>query len=196
MAYWNDPRVRILRKYGILIDAEPEVLDSLPGKLPPVDGDMTFNQWKLSIFGEAVDVGIFSLEWPYGNTKMKTLSGWGGESVKEVLNHQTKLTRRRKQEELEALQVELAEAAGQAHVPKGLLEEEVDDLGDTLQPSVKEFFARELKNVEDDVSVQQLLQKMLLFMNSAAAGFAQCQQQVENLQKRLDGVDGGLKDPP
>ncbi|MBZ9573733.1 hypothetical protein [Modicisalibacter sp. MOD 31.J] len=189
MAYWNDPRVRILRKYGILIDAEPEVLDSLPGKLPPVDGDMTFNKWKLSVFGEAVDVGIFSLEWPYGNTKMKTLSGWGGEYVKEVLNHQTKLTRQRKQEELEALQLELAEAAGQAHVPKGLLEEQVDDLEDTLQPSVKEFFARELKNVEDDVSVQQLLQKMLLFMNSAAAGFAQCQQQVETLQKRLDGMD-------
>lgn len=189
MAYWNDPRVRVLKKYGILIDAEPEVLESLPGKLPPADGDMTFNQWKLSVFGEPVDVGIFSLEWPYGNTRMKTLSGWGGEYVKQVLRHQAKVARQRKQEELEALELELAEAAGEAHIPKELLEAEVDDLEDTLQPSVREFFARELENVDDDVSMEQLLQKMLRFMNTAAAGFAQSQQRVEQLQNRLDALD-------
>ncbi|CAO1661536.1 hypothetical protein [Salinicola sp. NYA28a] len=188
MAYWNDPRVRVLKKYGILIDAEPEVLESLPGKLPPADGDMTFNQWKLSVFGEPVDVGIFSLEWPYGNTRMKTLSGWGGEHVKQVLRHQAKIARQRKQEELEALQLELAEAAGEAHIPKELLEAEVDDLEDTLQPSVREFFARELEQVDDDVSMEQLLQKMLRFMNTAAAGFAQSQQRVEQLQNRLDAL--------
>ncbi|WP_322529105.1 hypothetical protein R5R73_05840 [Salinicola sp. LHM] len=189
MAYWNDPRVRVLKKYGILIDAEPEVLESLPGKLPPADGDMTFNQWKLSVFGEPVDVGIFSLEWPYGNTRMKTLSGWGGEYVKQVLRHQAKVARQRKQEELEALQLELAEAAGEAHIPKELLEAEVDELEDTLQPSVREFFARELEKVDDDVSMEQLLQKMLRFMNTAAAGFAQSQQRVEQLQSRLDALD-------
>lgn len=189
MAYWNDPRVRVLKKYGILIDAEPEVLESLPGKLPPADGDMTFNQWKLSVFGEPVDVGIFSLEWPYGNTRMKTLSGWGGEYVKQVLRHQAKVARQRKQEELEALELELAEAAGEAHIPKELLEAEVDDLEGTLQPSVREFFARELENVDDDVSMEQLLQKMLRFMNTAAAGFAQSQQRVEQLQNRLDALD-------
>ncbi len=189
MAYWNDPRVRVLKKYGILIDAEPEVLESLPGKLPPADGDMTFNQWKLSVFGEPVDVGIFSLEWPYGNTRMKTLSGWGGEYVKQVLRHQAKIARQRKQEELEALELELAEAAGEAHIPKELLEAEVDELEDTLQPSVREFFARELEKVDDDVSMEQLLQKMLRFMNTAAAGFAQSQQRVEQLQNRLDALD-------
>lgn len=193
MAYWNDPRVRILKKYGILIDAEPEVLGSLPGKLPAVDGDMTFHQWKLSIFDELVDVGIFSLEWPYGNTKMKTLSGWGGEYVKQVLRHQTKAANQRKQEELDALQLKLAEAVGEAHIPKELLDAEVDDLADTLQPSVRQFFDRELKNVEDDVSVEQLLQKMLSFINSAAAGATQarrreerCQQQVEQLQRQVE----------
>ena len=192
MAHWNDPRVRVLKKYGILIDAEPEVLASLPGKLPAADDDMTFHQWKLSVFGEPVDVGIFSLEWPYGNTKMKTLSGWGGEHVKQVLRHQTKVAKQRKQEELEALELELAEAASQAHVPKELLEAEVDDLGEKLQESVREFFVRELENVEDDVSVEQLLQKMLRFMNASAAEFAktqrkhkQCQQQVEALEEQV-----------
>ncbi|OLO10467.1 hypothetical protein BTW10_14000 [Chromohalobacter japonicus] len=194
MAYWNDPRVRVLKKYGILIDAEPEVLDSLPGKLPPADGDMTLHQWKLSIFGEPVDVGIFSLEWPYGNTKMKTLNGWGGEYVKQVLRHQAKVAKQRKQGELEALQLELAEAAGKAHVPKELLEAEVDDLEDSLQPSVKEFFARELEKVDDDVSMEQLLQKMLRFMNTAAAGFAQSQQRIEKLQKRLDALEPDTAD--
>lgn len=195
MAYRNDPRVRVLRKYGILIDAEPEVLDSIPGKLPPADGDMTFHQWKLSVFGEVADVGVFSLEWPYGNTKMKTLSGWGGEYVKQVLRHQTKVASRRKQDELEALEQELAEAASEAHVPKELLEEEVDELDDRLQPSVKEFFARELKNVEDDASMGQLLKEMLLFMNNAAAGFAkaqwhndQCQQQVKALKEQVEDL--------
>lgn len=186
MAYWNDPRYRVLKKYGILIDAAPEVLERLPGQLPPVEGDMTFHQWKLSVFGEAVDVGIFSLEWPYGNTRMKTLSGWGGEHVKQLLRHQTKVARKHKQAEMDALELALAEVAGEAHVPKELLEAEVDDLGNSLQPSVQEFFARELENVDDDVSVEQLLQKMLRFMNAAAAGFAQCQQRVEQQEKQLE----------
>lgn len=192
MAYWNDPRFRVLKKYGILIDAEPEVLAGLPGKLPPADDEMTFHQWKLSVFGEPVDVGIFSLEWPYGNTKMKTLSGWGGEHVKQVLRHQTKVAKQRKQEELEALQLELAEAAGEAHIPKELLEAEIDDQADTLQPSVREFFANKLEHLDDNVSMQRLLQEILQFINSAAAGFAKSQQriaqkeqQIENLQKQI-----------
>jgi len=189
MAYWNDPRVRVLKKYGILIDANSEVLDSLPGKLPPADGDMTFHQWKLGIFGESVDVAIFSLEWPNGNTKMKTMSGWGGEHVKQVLLHQTKIAKQHKQEELKALQQKLEGLADQTHVSKELLEIEVDDLSDELQPSVKAFFTRELENVNDDVSVEQLLQKMLRFMNSAAAGFAQSEQLVEQLQKQLDELN-------
>ena len=189
MAYWNDPRVRVLKKYGILIDANPEVLNSLPGKLPTADGDMTFHQWKLGVFGEPVDVAIFSLEWPNGNTKMKTMSGWGGEHVKQVLLNQTKVARRRKQEELTALQQELEDLADQTLVSKELLEIEVDDLSGELQPSVKAFFARELDNVRDDVSAEQLLQKMLRFMNSAAAGFAQSEQLVGQLQKKLDELN-------
>jgi hypothetical protein len=74
-------------------------------------------------------------------------------------------------------------------VSKELLEIEVDDLSDELQPSVKAFFTRELENVNDDVSVEQLLQKMLRFMNSAAAGFAQSEQLVEQLQKQLDELN-------
>lgn len=189
MAYWNDPRVRVLKKYGILIDADPEVLASLPGRLPAAEGDMTFHQWKLNVFGEPVEVGIFSLEWPYGNTKMKTLSGWGGEHVKQVLRHQARIAKQRKQAELEALQLELAEAAGEAHIPKELLEAEVGDLEETLQPSVKAFFASKLESLDEDVSVEQLLQEMLRFMNSAAAGFAKSQQRVEQLQQRLDELD-------
>lgn len=98
MAYRNDPRVRVLKKYGILIDADPEELASLPGRLPP--------------------------------------------------------------------------ASGEAHIPKELLEAEVDDLEETLQPSVKALFASKLESLDEDVSVEQLLQEMLRFMNSAAADFA------------------------
>tara|TARA_R110001583_G_scaffold183409_1_gene342023 strand:+ start:4182 stop:4760 length:579 start_codon:yes stop_codon:yes gene_type:complete len=189
MAYWNDPRVRVLKKYGILIDADPDVLNSLPGKLPAANGDMTFHQWKQAVFGEPVDVAIFSLEWPNGNTKMKTMNGWGGEHVKQVLLNQTKVARRRAQDELTALQQELEDLANETPVSKELLDIELDDLSGELQPSVKSFFARELDNVSEDVSVGQLLQKMLRFMNSAAAGFAQSEQVVGKLQKKLDELN-------
>ena len=187
MAYWNDPCVRILNKYGILVDAEPEVLDQLPGLLPPYDGDMTFHQWKLGTFGDAVEVAVYAPMLPAGNTRMKTLANeWGGEHVKRVLRRRDALARQRKQDELEALQQGLSDAAGEAQVPKALLEAEVDDLDDHLQPSVREFFERELPGVQEDVSIDELLQKMLRFMNDAAGGFARERRRADDLQHRLD----------
>jgi len=203
MAHQTDPRVRVLRKYGILIDAEPDVLDRIPGRLPAVDGDMTFHQWKKDIFGEAAEVGVFSLDYPYGNTRMKTLSGWGGEYVSQVIRHQTALTRNRKQAELDELGKRLAEAAAEAHVPSELLEMGVEDLEvkGTLQESVRDFFDRQLPRLDEDISMEQLVKEMLHYMNRVAAEFSRAQaredrlkEQVDQLQEQVEVLKGQLAD--
>jgi len=199
MAHETDPRVRVLRKYGILIDAEQDVLDRIPGRLPAVDGDMTFHQWKKDIFGEAAEVGVFSLDYPYGNTRMKTLSGWGGEYVSQVIRHQTALTRNRKQAELDELGKRLAEAVAEAHVPRELLEMEIEELEDTLQASVRDFFDRQLPRLGEDISMEQLVKEMLHYMNRVAAEFSRAQaredrlkEQVDQLQEQVEVLKGQL----
>jgi hypothetical protein len=208
MAHQTDPRVRVLRKYGILVDADPDVLGRIPGRLPPVDGDMTFARWKKEIFGEAAEVGVFSLEYPSGNTRLKTLSGWGGEHVSQVLRHQTSLTRKRKQEELRGLEKELKSleealsgAVAEAHVPRDLLEMEVEELEGTLQNSVREFFNRQLPRLGEEITMEQLVKEMLHYMNRVAAEFSRAQaredrlkEQVDQLQDQVEVLKGQLAD--
>lgn len=188
---------RILTKYGILI----EDINGDVGRLEKVHHavpDETFKQWKVRMFGENLpDMAIYVPWIPTQQTRMSTLkdicaseyilramkeyralSKEEAESVTEDAKKQIKEAKNQIKDakaSKEVLEAQLAEKDKELNainmVPIEVLEDLVVQMGDDIQPSVKEFMDRYLKEDHEEVDTKKLLAQLLNLYNRAVAQY-------------------------
>ncbi|RUM53667.1 MAG: hypothetical protein DSY85_08590 [Marinomonas sp.] len=188
---------RLLTKYGVLvedIDGYVEELDRVPHAVP----DETFKQWKERLFGENVpDMAIYVPWIPAQQTRMSTLKDiCASEHILRAMKEYRALSQDEADSVAEDARRQLKEAKKQVSnveaskkdlenqlaekdkalkaintIPIEMLEDLFTDLGDDVQPSVKEFMERYLEEDHAELDTRKLLAQLLGLYNRAVAQY-------------------------
>ena len=136
---------RVMRKYGLLVsfDGEPRT-SNVPALVD--DGDETLAQWVRRVLGPDVDnVKVYTPEVLAGTRKIRNLQKVvEAQHLKKVVQAQARV-----QNALAAVHTDRAvERTERIHstISEDTIQEQLDDIGEALEPSVREFFQRKIEN--------------------------------------------------
>lgn len=160
--------LKILKAYGVLVDFEGAPKDG-PGK--GKTADETFGKWKRRVLGKDVEnvLVYIPVEVP-PQTRMRSLKERGGAShVVGVVSELTRLKEIELDTSLSETERDLVEQY--STIPKRTLLDVVDELGEDLEPSVREFFQRFLEGTDRRTGAKELLQELTSAYNSAVKSY-------------------------
>ncbi len=153
----------ILRKYGILIDGPREVLSQVK-KLPSLEENITFKQWKQNVFKRNdVEIDVYIPSQPAPQTRIDTLRREGGEEhIKRILKRYGRFKEKKRAEYL---------IERMSTFPKDTLISLLDKLEDNLEESVEEFFNRYIKSAEENIDTESLLGDLIKVYNGVVHSY-------------------------
>jgi hypothetical protein len=161
---------RVLRKYGLLVDFDGEV--SRVNVPEALDGnDETLNQWIQRVLGPKVsNVVVYLPDSPKGNRKIEKLkTAVNALHLQGLLRAQAKV----KNAQAEAKTGKAVEET--EHLLSTFSKETIQDLlaeiGDSLEPSVRTFFERQIDSSPDDIPAEKLLRNLIKSYNDVAYEF-------------------------
>jgi hypothetical protein len=159
---------RILKAYSLIVD-----FDGTPSrkKVPaPKEGE-TYKRWKERVLGNAVrDVVLYAPIDPGPQRKISTLQNLtGAEHLEKMFKTVEKTKDKQKTAAIEKAVINTKQAL--ISFPKDNLELLLDELGDKLEPSVREFFDRFLKSARTDIDTEELLRALLLTYNNVVSRY-------------------------
>lgn len=161
---------RVLRKYGLLVNFDGEV-----GKVnvpEPLDGsDETLAHWIDRVLGVDVsNVVVYRPESLNGTRRIAKLQTFvDAVHLRQVLRAQTKVKNAQAVVKVEKA-VEKTEHIFST-LPKGTIEDHLAEFGESLEPSVRDFFERQISNSPDDVSTEILLKNFIKSFNDVACEY-------------------------
>lgn len=161
---------RVLRKYGLLVNFDGEVTRvNVPDALD--DSDETLKQWINRVLGpEVSNVVVYMPESLNGARGLARLqSAVDAVHLRQVLRAQTKVKNAQAVVKVEKA-VEKAEHIFST-LPKGTIQDYLAEFGDTLEPSVRDFFERQIAESPDDVSTETLLKNLIKSFNDVACEY-------------------------
>ncbi|RDL45501.1 hypothetical protein DN730_00150 [Marinomonas piezotolerans] len=188
---------RLLTKYGVLVEDignHVKNLDRIPHSVP----DETFKQWKERLFGENVPDMAMYVPWiPPQQTRMSTLKDiCASEHILRAMKEYRALSQDEADSVAEDARRQLKEAKKQVSnveaskkdlenqlaekdkelkaintIPIEMLEDLFTDLGDEVQPSVKEFMERYLEEDHAELDTRKLLAQLLGLYNRAVTQY-------------------------
>lgn len=159
-----------MRKYGLLVNFDGEV-----GKVnvpDPLEGnDETLAHWINRVLGPNVSkVVVYAPESPAGMRKITKLQvAVDAVHLRQVLRAQTKVKNAQAVVKVEKA-VEKAEHLFST-LPKGTIQDYLAEFGESLEPSVKDFFERQIAESPDDVSTETLLKNLIKSFNDVACEY-------------------------
>jgi len=161
---------RVLRKYGLIVDFDGEVHRmNVP---EPLDGDdETLTRWIQRVLGPDVsNVVVYLPESAAGMRKIKNLQlKVNAQHLQGLLRAQAKVKNAQAEVKTEKA-VEKVEHLFSTF-PKETIQDLLDELGDSLEPSVQAFFERQIDDSPDDIPTEDLLRKLINSYNDVAREF-------------------------
>jgi hypothetical protein len=145
---------RILNSHSLIVDFNGEPSHkNVPHK---IDGE-TFKKWKERVLGnEVTDVVIYAPIAPASQTKVSTLQNLSAaKHLENVFSAFGKAKDKKK-----SAAVEKAVSA-LVTFPRMTLEDLLEEHGDSLEPSVSEFFQRFINLKEDDIDTEAILRDLI-----------------------------------
>ncbi len=155
---------RIFKKYAILVDFDGEPRrENVPS---PVKGE-TYKYWRLRVLGNNVtNVTVFGPHIPAQQTTMEGLKKWAhseplGRMFRNLANEKDRVRKEG---------VEKAQAVEQSFVgfSQGTLADLLTELGDELEPAVKEFFDNFQDSTDADINTEEMLRMLIKRFNAGA----------------------------
>jgi hypothetical protein len=161
---------RVLRKYGLLVNFDGEVgRVNVPDQLD--NSDETLKQWIKRVLGPDVsNVVVYvpeSLNGARGLAKLQTAVD--AVHLRQVLRTQVKVKNAQA-----VVKVEKAVEKAQrifSTFSKDTIQDHLVEFGDLLEPSVKDFFERQLANYASDVDAELLLKEIIKSFNDVACAY-------------------------
>lgn len=156
---------RVMRKYGLLVnfDGEPRT-SNVPDMVN--DGDENLAQWIPRVLGPDVkNVVVYVPQTLDGKRKLLRLQNLVEAShLKQVVKAQAKV-----KNALAAVKTEkVAERVERAFstISHDTIQEQLDTIGEALEPSVKDFFQRMIENSEDGLDTEKLIKDLMTRVNT------------------------------
>ena len=156
---------RVMRKYGLLVnfDGEPRT-SNVPDMVN--DGDENLAQWILRVLGPNVEnVVVYAPQTMEGKRKLLRLQNLvDAPHLIQVVKAQSKVNNA-----LAAVKTD--KVAGRVErafstISHDTIQEQLDTIGEALEPSVKEFFRRMIENSEDGLNTEKLIKDMMTRVNT------------------------------
>ena len=171
---------QILRKYGFLIDGPENALTNLDIKnLPKRKNKETFNQWKLRVFGEKIDIEVYSRTIPDPRTKTSTLSEFSGEEhLQSIFNKYGKFKDKKSKEKVKLAEEEVTSRL--TSFSKSILEMLLEDFEEELQEPTIEFMDKYITGTEENINAEELLKELLLNFNQIVINFRKSTYSADN----------------
>lgn len=161
---------RVLRKYGLLVDFDGEI-NRLNVPDPLDHDDETLTRWIQRILGPDVhNVVIYLPESVPGMRRVKNLQlKVNAQHLQGLLRAQAKV----KNAQAEVKTEKAIEKVEQlfSTFPKETIQDLVDELGESLEPSVHDFFERQINDSPDYIPTEDLLRKLINSYNDVAREF-------------------------
>ncbi len=157
---------RILKSHSLIVDFEGEPTRK---NLPEVIKGETFKQWKKRVLGENItNVVVYTPDEPAPQTRISTLQDWSGaQHLEKIFSAFGKAKDKKKAAAIADTEKQLVT------FPKGTLDALLDEQGEKIEPSVREFFQRFLDDTEDSIDTEQLLRELIDKYNTVAKLFRQ-----------------------
>jgi len=156
---------KILKSHSLIVDFEGTPLRK---NVPSLKDGETFKQWKKRVLGDEVtDVVIYIPITPTPQKRINTLqNSSGAQHLENIFNAFGRAKDRKKTEAVE-------EAVTDTELklvtfPRDTLEVLLDEHGNLLEPSVREFFKRFLDSTEENIDTERLLQDLINAYNTVA----------------------------
>lgn len=168
--------LRILKKYGILIEDEESRTEELE-RIPNRKEGETFKQWKIRTFGEDIEgLRVYTPYEPAPQTRMSTLANDGGRdyltwafrNFRDMAEEDAKTALKEEKEEI---------AIRYSKVPRALLQEIIDEYKDELEDSAVEFLERYIDNNECNISTREILTDLI---KTYSAVVSRCRKFIAN----------------
>ena len=158
---------KVLRTYGLLVNFDGEV-SRVNVPAPLEDNDETITQWRKRVLGPDVsNLVVYMPEVLTGTRKLSKLQrAVDATHLRQVLRAQGKAK--------EALGLAKTEKAVEktermfSTFSKDTIQDYLDELGDSLEPSVKEFFERQIEKSTGEIGADKLLQDLIIRFNDVA----------------------------
>ena len=159
---------RIMNSHSLIVDFK-----GTPSrvKVPAVKDGETFKQWKKQVLGDEVtNVVVYIPEEPAPQTKIKTLQNWSGtQHLRQIFKAFGKSKDIKKNEAVESAKNEVEHTF--VTFPRDTLDELLDEHGNSLEPSVRDFFQRFLAKTEEDIDTEVLLRDLIVSYNNIVRMF-------------------------
>jgi hypothetical protein len=158
---------RVMRKYGVLVDFEGDV-EKTNVPEPLENHRESLHQWTARVFGKNInEVVVYMPQSLNGRRLLANLqSDVGADHIKSVIDALAKVKKVQTR-----VKVKKATAKTErifSTFPKETVQEHLNELGNALEPSVKEFFARQLNESAEDIDAETLLKELMISFNDVA----------------------------
>jgi len=159
---------RILKSHSLIVDFEgTPTRKNVPAI---VDGE-TFKSWKNRVLGNNVtDVVVYVPDTPAPQTKISTLQNWSGaEHLEQIFNAFGKAKDKKRIAAVETAVNETEHSL--VTFSRDTLEQLLEEHGDSLEPSVRDFFKRFLNETEENINTEELIRDLIKHYNTVAKMF-------------------------
>jgi archaellum component FlaC len=179
---------RVLRKYGLLVnfDGDPRTTN-VP---EPVDeGDETLSHWTRRVLGPDVkNLVIYRPEKLDGKHKIFRLQNLvDAAHLQQVLRSQSKvrnaLAKERKDTAVEKTQ------RLYTNISTDTIKDFLDEMGDELEPSVRDFFDRMINASENELDTEVLIKDVMTRYNEVARKFRKMNRTEVTLEQTITNGD-------
>jgi hypothetical protein len=177
---------KIFKKYGILIDGPEEVLTQLNLKsLPKKKKKETFNQWKLRVFGDRIEIEVYDKIKPSPQTRVSTLSASSSEEhLRNIFEKYGKFKDRKSDEKVKSTEAEVTKRY--TTFSKDTLDMLLEEREQNLQEPVYKFMKKYLLKAEtNNVDAEEMLSDLLSHFNKAVIEFQKANEKL-NANKQLN----------
>lgn len=156
--------LRILKKYGVLVEDNEDWVDELRRVPHRKDGE-TFKQWKIRTFGEDVEgLTVYAPYEPAPQTRMSTLAKeCGSDYLLWALENYRGMAEDEAEEALETAVENTTEEVTRklTTVPSKILRQIIDENEDELEPSAIEFLNRYIDRGDRNVNTKEILTELI-----------------------------------
>jgi hypothetical protein len=162
--------LRILRRFGILIKDDNELVEGLD-KIPYHRKGETFNQWKIRTFGENIQgLEIYAPYVPTPQTRMSTLERESGADYLIAAFQNYRIMA--EEEAREAFEEGTQEIINRlTTVPRELLQNIVNEQAENLQDSARDFLIRYIEHNDPNINTSEILTDLIKTYSDVVAQF-------------------------
>ncbi len=176
MASKESVSYQILKKYGFLVDGPKDALVNLNIKeLPKKKSKETFNQWKLRVFGDKVEIEVYQKTIPDPRPRIFTLTEFSGqEHLQSIFEKYGKFKDKKTEERIKSKEEEVTKRY--TSFSRESLEMLLEEQKENLQEPVVEFVNRYLQNADEFIDAEEMLTDLIIQFNNTVTNFRKAKQ--------------------